>query len=346
MQFTVDGKMSESKRFQRRSKSFFRCSMLFMSVAALAGCAGSPSGQRYASMRELGGVDPRYGVRPSPRVVEDGEEVPQGGGRYQVGKPYKIAGKTYYPSERPYAAVGTASWYGSDFHGRRTANGEIFDRNSLSAAHPTMPLPSYARVTNMNNAHSIVVRVNDRGPYHGGRVMDVSQRVAEALDFHRLGTARVKVEWISRADLSGSDNAALMASLRTDGTPAALPGAEAPVMVAEESAPARNRIAYAQPPRRPADIDELEAAVAPPAPPPAARPTMEAAVETEAADRAAKATAEEIMSKDRTAYAEEAGAGIDDTPVKSIRSRRSALPPLPPVRPSSFGSAGSRQAMN
>ncbi|WP_246206970.1 septal ring lytic transglycosylase RlpA family protein [Methylocystis heyeri] len=318
-----------------------------MAIAALAGCAGSPSGQRYASMRELGGVDPRYGVRPSPRVVEDGEEVPQGGGRYQVGKPYKIAGKTYYPSERPYAAVGTASWYGSDFHGRRTANGEVFDRNSLSAAHPTMPLPSYARVTNMNNAHSIVVRVNDRGPYHGGRVMDVSQRVAEALDFHRVGTARVKVEWIGRADLSGSDNAALMASLRTDGSPAALPGMEPPVMVAEEPAPARSRIAYAQPPRRPADIDELEAAVAPPAPPPpAARPTMEAAAETEAADRAARAAAEEIMSKDRTAYAEEAGPGVDDTPVKSIRASRSAAPPLPPVRPSRLGSSGSRQAMN
>ena len=173
-----------------------------------------------------GAIDPRYGVRPSPRVVADGEDVPQGGGRYQVGKPYKIAGKTYVPSEKPYAVVGPASWYGSDFHGRKTANGEVFDRASLSAAHPTMPLPSYARVTNLRNAHSIIVRVNDRGPYHGGRVMDVSERVAEALDFRSTGTARVKVEWVGRAELSGSDTNKLLASLRTDGQPATLEGIE------------------------------------------------------------------------------------------------------------------------
>ena len=151
-------------------------------------------------------VDPRYGVAPSPRVVADGEEVPRGGGYYMVGKPYQIAGKTYYPSERSYSAVGLASWYGSDFHGRKTANGEVFDRASISAAHPTMPLPSYARVTNLRNHRSMIVRVNDRGPYHGGRVMDVSQRVAEALDFHRIGTARVKVDYVGHAALAGSDD--------------------------------------------------------------------------------------------------------------------------------------------
>jgi rare lipoprotein A len=205
------------------SGSFRRFSLrrfiLAASLCALAGCsAQDPS--RYTS----GGVDPRYGVRPSPRVIADGEEVPPGGGRYLVGNSYQIAGKTYYPSEKPIVAVGAASWYGSDFHGRRTANGEIFNRDSISAAHPTMPLPSYARVTNLRNARSIIVRVNDRGPYHGGRVMDVSQRVAEALDFRASGTARVKVEYVGRASLAGSDDNKLLATLRDDGRPAMLEG--------------------------------------------------------------------------------------------------------------------------
>ena len=130
-----------------------------------------------------------------------------------------------------------ASWYGDAFHGRRTANGEIYDKDSLSAAHPTMPLPSYARVTNLGNGHSIIVRVNDRGPYHGGRVMDVSSRVADVLDFKGAGTARVKVEYVGRAPLEGSDDVELLATLRIDGAPATLDGTPAsrPVMVAQQS---------------------------------------------------------------------------------------------------------------
>jgi rare lipoprotein A len=137
-----------------------------------------------------------------------------------------IAGRSYYPNERPqgYAVVGMASWYGDAFHGRRTANGEVFDRNSISAAHPTLPLPSYVRVTNLGNGHSMIVRVNDRGPYHGGRVMDVSQRVAETLDFKRAGTAKIRVEYVGRADLAGSDDEKLLATLRTDGGPAQMAG--------------------------------------------------------------------------------------------------------------------------
>lgn len=215
-----------------RSSPMLRKSLLLLGLCALAGCSSAPSPQRVASR---GGVDPKYGVAPSPRVVADGEEVPRGGGSYLVGKPYQIAGKTYYPSERPYSAVGLASWYGSDFHGRKTANGEVFDRGSISAAHPTMPLPSYARVTNLRNSRSMIVRVNDRGPYHGGRVMDVSQRVAEALDFHRIGTARVKVDYVGRAGLNGSDDSKLLATLRDDGRPAMLDGAS-PVMVAAAAA--------------------------------------------------------------------------------------------------------------
>lgn len=206
---------------------------------ALAGCASQPT--RYASGGSGGRVyDARLGVYASPRVVEDGEPVPRGGGSYLVGRPYTIAGRAYYPSQNPngYSATGTASWYGDAFHGRRTANGEIFDKNSISAAHPTLPLPSYVRVTNLGNDHSIIVRVNDRGPYHGGRVMDVSQRVAEALAFKAQGTARIRIEYVGRASLGGSDDAKLLATLRTDSLPAQLDGSgSGPTMLADEQAP-------------------------------------------------------------------------------------------------------------
>ena len=133
--------------------------------------------------------------------------------------------------------MGLASWYGAAFHGRRTANGEVYDMASLTAAHPTMPLPSYARVTNLDNGYSVIVRVNDRGPYHGGRVMDVSSRAADVLGFKGEGTARIKVEYVGQAPLEGSDDNALLASLRTDGSPANLNGYSAPVMVASEGGP-------------------------------------------------------------------------------------------------------------
>jgi rare lipoprotein A len=148
-----------------------------------------------------------------------------------------VAGRRYYPAENPsYTAVGMASWYGAAFHGRRTANGEVYDMASLSAAHPTMPLPSYARVTNLENGYSVIVRVNDRGPYHGGRVMDVSSRVADVLDMKAMGTAKVKVDYVGPAPIEGSDDSQLPASLRTDGSPANMIGYSAPVMVANAAA--------------------------------------------------------------------------------------------------------------
>ncbi len=179
-----------------------------------------------------GGVDPKYGVAPSPKVIADGQPVPKGGGRDMVGKPYTIAGRTYVPTEAPRPVEGLASWYGASFHGRMTANGEIFDRDSIAAAHTTMPLPSYARVTNLQNGHSMIVRVNDRGPFHGNRVIDVSERAAAALGFQRQGTARVRVEYVGRASTNGSDDRILLASLRTDGQPAALTNT-APTMIAQ-----------------------------------------------------------------------------------------------------------------
>ena len=170
------------------------------------------------------GVDSRYGVSPSPRVVGDGELVPKGGGTYHVGQPYTVAGRTYVPEENShYQATGLASWYGDDFHGRLTANREVFDHNGISAAHPTLPLPSYARVTNLSNGRSLIVRVNDRGPYHGNRIIDVSTRAADLLGFRMSGTAWVKVEYVGRAPLEGSDDRILAATLRQD-EPAPAPG--------------------------------------------------------------------------------------------------------------------------
>jgi rare lipoprotein A len=156
----------------------------------------------------------------SQRVVADGEPVPKGGGGYKVGQPYTINGRSYYPSEnQSYRAEGVASWYGPDFHGRLTANGEIFDMHGISAAHPTMPLPSYARVTNLDNGRSIIVRVNDRGPYARSRIIDVSIGAANALGFYGDGLARVRVEYVGRAPLEGSDDRVLLATLR-EGRPA------------------------------------------------------------------------------------------------------------------------------
>jgi rare lipoprotein A len=204
---------------------------LGLTAVALAGCATQTAEIHYSHGHEYFS-QAKYG-HASPKVVADGQPVPRGGGQYLVGRPYTVAGHRYYPSENPsYSAVGMASWYGAAFHGRRTANGEVYDMASFSAAHPTMPLPSYARVTNLGNGYSIIVRVNDRGPYHGGRVIDVSSRVAEVLDFKGAGSARVKVDYVGPAPMEGSDDSQLLASLRTDGSPAGLIGYPAPVMMA------------------------------------------------------------------------------------------------------------------
>jgi rare lipoprotein A len=109
------------------------------------------------------------------------------------------AGEHAVPASVKYSAVGLASWYGEDFHGRPTANGETFNMNSLSAAHPSLPLPCNVRVTNLMNHRSIVVRVNDRGPYVGGRVIDVSAKTAKVLGFYDDGLSKVKVEYVGRA---------------------------------------------------------------------------------------------------------------------------------------------------
>ena len=251
-------------------RAFGRCGLLALAAGGLAACAG-PGGQYARHGNEFFSVA-KYGPA-SPRVVADGDPVPRGGGQYLVGHPYTIAGRTYYPRENSgYSAVGLASWYGDAFHGRRTANGEVYDMRSLTAAHPTMPLPSYARVTNLTNGYSIVVRVNDRGPFSGGRIMDVSSRVADALDFKSSGTGRVKVDYIGPAPLDGSDDEMLLASLRTNGSLATLnaqPQAQ-PTRVAEAADPTPRPAA----PPRPNDLPMVAAAspMLMRAPPPPARP--------------------------------------------------------------------------
>jgi rare lipoprotein A len=201
-----------------RLSQFLRLLGLSAGCLALANCSGGLSDK----------VDSKYGVAASTRVVEPGAPVPKGGGVYRVGKPYMIGGREYVPQEDVnYSATGMASWYGDDFHGRLTANGEVFDMNSISAAHPTLPLPSYVRVTNLANHRSIVVRVNDRGPYVGNRVIDLSVKTAKLLGFHGNGVAKVKVDYVGRAPIAGSDDVKLVATLREGG-----PGPAANIQVA------------------------------------------------------------------------------------------------------------------
>src|SRR5438128_10639173 len=202
----------------RRSDPVFRAARGAAAVVACLVLANCASQDKFAKR-----VDPKYGVSSSPRVVALGDPVPKGGGTYRVGKPYTVGGRVYVPEEDPnYRAEGMASWYGDDFHGRLTANGEVFDMASLTAAHPTLPMPCYARVTNLSNGKSLIVRVNDRGPYHGNRLIDVSNKAAELLEFKGNGIARVRVEYVGRAPLEGSDDRQLVATLRT-GVPAPSP---------------------------------------------------------------------------------------------------------------------------
>jgi len=135
-----------------------------------------------------------YGRSPSNK--------PGAAPHYKVGKPYRVKGKLYHPAEDPdYEAYGVASWYGRDFHGKLTANGERFDMNRLSAAHTTLPMPSLVEVTNISNGRRIVVRVNDRGPFADNRLIDLSREAARQLGFERKGLSRVRVRYVGPAPL-------------------------------------------------------------------------------------------------------------------------------------------------
>ena len=186
------GRSSRPRR-EPGNRRFSPTTLLLLTATAIGGCS------------DFDGPDPKYGVSASPRVVA-GREVAKGGGDYKVGRPYKVAGRWYVPREAPsYDRTGIASWYGSAFHGRRTANGEVFDMGALTAGHPTLPLPSYAYVTNLQNGRTIMVRVNDRGPYVNDRIIDLSWRSAKELGYAGHGLARVRVRYAGPAPLDGSD---------------------------------------------------------------------------------------------------------------------------------------------
>ncbi len=150
--------------------------LLFLIMPILAGCASKT-------------------VEVGASPYSQASAIKSQGGVYKVGNPYKIFGTWYYPKEDySYSEVGTASWYGKDFHARKTANGENYDMNTLTAAHRTLPLPSIVKVTNLENGRSLILRVNDRGPYAKNRIIDISKRGAQLLGFQVQGTAKVRVE--------------------------------------------------------------------------------------------------------------------------------------------------------
>lgn len=193
----------------RRFDFLFRSLVLTLGALTLVACAGSGTG-------------------PTKAPAEPG-------GHYKVGQPYQIKGIWYYPHEDfSYDETGIASWYGTEFSGLpRTANGELFNKDELTAAHKTLPLPSLARVTNLENGRSIVVRINDRGPFSGARIIDVSQRTAQLLDFEKKGTAKVRVQVLA------DESKAIADAMRRYGssTPPAVAGAAAPQVAVAQSQP-------------------------------------------------------------------------------------------------------------
>jgi rare lipoprotein A len=189
-------KIADLVRAAARGRAPLRAALLATaSVATLGACSGG------------GGFDSNLGVTASPRVAE-GRTISKGGGGYKVGRPYRVAGRWYHPREDPnYDRVGTASWYGTAFHGRRTSNGEIYNMYALTAGHPTLPMPSYAWVTNLQNGRTVLVRINDRGPYAKDRLIDLSYQTAHELGYSNHGLARVRVRYAGRAPLNGDDSA-------------------------------------------------------------------------------------------------------------------------------------------
>lgn len=187
-----------------------RLGRLSLAVAAatalsLAGCSGG-----------VGGLDPILTADADGAGGKTGKSSTKG--RKMIGKPYKVGGRWYKPKhDADYDAVGQASWYGPKFHGKRTANGERFDQNAMTAAHKTLPLPSYVRVTAVKSGKSVVLRVNDRGPFARGRIIDVSKAAAEELGFRRKGHAKVRVEYLAEAEVGGGDRETRIAAKRFGG---------------------------------------------------------------------------------------------------------------------------------
>ena len=149
-----------------------------------------------------------------------------------AGPPYQVAGRWYVPAHEPnYDEVGTASWYGPTFHGKAAASGETFDENELTAAHPTLPIPSLVRVTNLENGKTVVVRLNDRGPFVDDRIIDLSKAAGAKLDMHAKGTAKVRVQYVGPAPAMGGGAVLDVQPQRISAAPVALPPLVKPVTV-------------------------------------------------------------------------------------------------------------------
>jgi rare lipoprotein A len=197
--------------------------LVLVLAATSSGCSRSSPGPSPSAENR---ISAKTGTSASQRMFTEGQQIPKGGGSYKIGAPYKIGNRMYVPTEDPnYDREGLGSWYGTDFHGRKTANGEIFDMNALTAAHPTLPIPSYAYVTNLSNNRTILVRINDRGPYAHDRVIDLSRRSARELGFELHGVTKVRVKFAGRAPLNGNDmhEQRFLASARNSGAIAGPP---------------------------------------------------------------------------------------------------------------------------
>ena len=196
------------------------------SIPILSGDADEKQDKREKDDEQDSGPDRPLDVTHIP------EPVPRVEPRNRAGNssPYKVLGKTYHVLKKPdgYRQEGVASWYGRKFHGRRTANGEVYDMYGMTAAHTTLPIPSYVRVTNQANKRSIIVRVNDRGPFHGGRIIDLSYTAARKLGYENKGTAKVIVEYIDPTKYQVAATGSMAATTTPDSTQSADPKAPAP----------------------------------------------------------------------------------------------------------------------
>lgn len=203
-------------------------------------------------------AETQFVLHAAKQIKKEQRASAEARGRYKVGEPYKIDGVYYYPAvDYHYSETGVASWYGPKFDGKPTANGEKFDMNELSAAHRTLPMPSMVRVVNLDNGRSLALRVNDRGPFARGRIIDVSRRAAQLLGFRYRGTARVRVEMMAdesrrlaalagRGDIVAGDRIAPLptaAAKRIVTAELAPPPGPAPPSRKVDGAPAAPRIA-------------------------------------------------------------------------------------------------------
>jgi len=227
-----------------------------------------------ASLAACGTITPQYAVRTDLGATH----APPAAGRpagHGTNAPYQVGGIWYVPHEQPnYDETGVASWYGDAFNMKATADGEIFDMNQVSAAHTTLPLPSMVEVTNLDNGRKLTVRVNDRGPFVGGRIIDLSRAAAAELGYERAGTAHVRVRYLGPAPLAGPDAGVRYAKL---GPSPAMPvrgrrPADEDIFDDAEASPAP-----VQPPVQPLVRPVEAVSVSSLAPLPAARPAVAAA---------------------------------------------------------------------